>query len=147
MDEEYSKDMKRASRRKSDWHHAIRKKHLSRYYNWWYKSLHSYSKGKIHCSCPMCASKSKKRRRLAYGKRINWKLADIRRLEEMKEQKEEMTVLTTIPIKDKKNGFWHCSNCGRFVGYEDNDPYDENEYDNYCSKCGCRVLWENKNET
>lgn len=144
MDKEYSKDMKRASRRKSDWHHALHKKYLSRYYDWRYKSLHCYSKGKIHCSCPICATKSKKRRRLRYNKRINWDLADIRRLEEMKEQESEIKILAASPVKDENSIFWLCGNCGNIVGFDDNDLYDEVEGDAYCSKCGCCVLWGNK---
>lgn len=138
MDEEFSKDMKRAIRRKSDWHHAIHKKHLSRYYDWRYAALHCYSKGKIHCSCPLCASKSKKRRRLGYSKRINWKLADMRRLEEMKEQKEETIIAAVAPTINEDSTCWLCGNCGNVIGY-----YDNIERDNFCGKCGCRVLWEN----
>ena len=26
----------------------------------WYNNLHEYSKGKIHCSCPLCSAKTRK---------------------------------------------------------------------------------------
>lgn len=77
----------RAWRRKADWHHALRKRRMSPE---WYTVLHRYSKGKIHCSCPICATKSKKRRKVAYGSRINWRLADMRRMTEMADQEKEL---------------------------------------------------------
>ena len=79
--------MNRAERRKSDWHHALHRWRMSPE---WYTVLHRYSKGKIHCSCPLCATKSKKRRKVAYGSRINWRLADMRRMIEMDEQEKEL---------------------------------------------------------
>ena len=52
----------RASRRRKDYVKALRKKRISDNYcgNYpYYHHLHQYSKNKIHCSCPLCASKSK----------------------------------------------------------------------------------------
>ena len=47
------------------------------------------------------------------------------------------------PVRDKETGrFWLCGNCGAYVGYEDNDPSDPNEFDNYCRNCGRSVKWE-----
>ena len=49
------------------------------------------------------------------------------------------------PVRDEKTGrIWLCGNCGSYVGFEDNDPHDPNEYDNYCRKCGKPVLWEGR---
>lgn len=46
------------------------------------------------------------------------------------------------PVRDKETGrCWCCGNCGTYVGFEDNDSADPNEYDNYCRKCGRPVLW------
>lgn len=58
--ESEGKDYTRGERRRRDIAHALRKraKDRSRQSNTsrhdWYDNLHEYSKGKIHCSCPMC---------------------------------------------------------------------------------------------
>ena len=47
------------------------------------------------------------------------------------------------PVRDEKTGrFWLCGNCGEYVGFEDNDPSDPNEFDNYCRNCGRKVKWK-----
>ena len=47
------------------------------------------------------------------------------------------------PVLDEQTGrIWLCGNCGSYVGFEDNDEYDPNEYDKFCRECGKRVLWE-----
>ena len=47
------------------------------------------------------------------------------------------------PVRDEKTGrFWLCGNCGEYVGFEDNDPSDPNEFDNFCRNCGRKVKWE-----
>jgi len=62
----------RALRRFNSRNKAIRKKRISdsfmgmssngeRYH--WYKYLHQYDKGKIHCSCPLCRRKTKSKHR------------------------------------------------------------------------------------
>ena len=49
------------------------------------------------------------------------------------------------PVLDKQTGrLWLCGNCGSYVGFEDNDPHDPNEYDKYCRECGRPVLWEGR---
>lgn len=75
----YNRDM---SRRK-----ALRKRRIAKQRDpefEYYKNLHQYSKGKIHCSCPMCSAKTRnkgKRRYLAgnYSPSINYKLSDLKR--------------------------------------------------------------------
>lgn len=76
--------MSRALKRKNDWRKAKRKEWIVHHvYGWpegWYHNLHEYSKGKIHCSCPMCAAKTNpKRRRIARG----YNGSDQRRIDEM----------------------------------------------------------------
>ena len=47
------------------------------------------------------------------------------------------------PVLDERTGrIWLCGNCRSYVGFEDNDPHDPNEFDKYCRECGRRVLWE-----
>jgi len=79
----YNRDV---SRRK-----ALRKRRITKqWYGYndpefeYYKNLHQYSKGKIHCSCPMCSAKTRnkgKRRYLAgnYSPSINYKHSELKR--------------------------------------------------------------------
>ena len=49
------------------------------------------------------------------------------------------------PVLDEQTGrMWLCGNCGSYVGFEDNDPHDPNEFDKYCRECGRPVLWEGR---
>ena len=49
------------------------------------------------------------------------------------------------PVLDEQTGrLWLCGNCGSYVGFEDNDPHDPNEFDKYCRQCGRPVLWESR---
>ncbi len=49
------------------------------------------------------------------------------------------------PVRDSETGrFWICGNCGGYVGFEDNDEYDPNEFSNFCADCGKPVLWEGR---
>ena len=49
------------------------------------------------------------------------------------------------PILDEQTGrIWLCGKCGSYVGFEDNDPHDPNEFDKYCRECGHPVLWEGR---
>lgn len=49
------------------------------------------------------------------------------------------------PVLDEQTGrIWLCGKCGSYVGFEDNDPHDPNEFDKYCRECGTPVLWEGR---
>lgn len=49
------------------------------------------------------------------------------------------------PVRDEQTGrLWLCGNCGSYVGFEDHDEDDPNEFNKYCSKCGRPVLWEDR---
>jgi len=49
------------------------------------------------------------------------------------------------PVLDEQTGrMWLCGKCGSYVGFEDNDPHDPNEFDKYCRECGRPVLWEGR---
>ena len=84
----YKRDV---SRRK-----ALRKLHLARQIYWhsgkdYYDNLHQFSKNKIHCSCPMCSTKTRnkgKRRYKSgnYMRHINYKVSELRRLISMDEE-------------------------------------------------------------
>ena len=54
-------DRTMATRRRTTYIKAIRKKKISDSYldSPYYNHIHQYSKNKIHCSCPLCAAKSK----------------------------------------------------------------------------------------
>ena len=53
-----------------------------------------------------------------------------------------LELLTTQSVKPRRNGrVWLCGNCGEYVGFEDHDENDPNEFDNYCRKCGKAVAW------
>ena len=79
---------------------ALRKRRLAReIYRWnpeweYYDNLHQFSKNKIHCSCPMCSTKTRnkgKRRAKAsnYCRSLNYRRADLLRLIAMDEQMRE----------------------------------------------------------
>ena len=97
------KPKNRAKRRKNDWKKAIRKKKLIHFYSIgdWYKHLHQYSKGKIHCSCSLCKPKVSKRRP-AFGEEKGrhgghwWRHTDVKRFLAMtyreKEYKNELVI-------------------------------------------------------
>lgn len=54
--------------RYESWKKALRKRKIDKQVHWcgrdgehtWYNNLHEYSKGKIHCSCGLCAAKTRK---------------------------------------------------------------------------------------
>lgn len=88
------KPKNRAKRRKNDWKKAIRKQKLSKMYaafpEGWYHNLHEYSKGKIHCSCPLCAAKTNPKRKLIS---VGNTMQDQKRIDEMIfEEKEEESI-------------------------------------------------------
>lgn len=77
-----SSNRTRAWRRRTDVTKALRKRSITQHY-WsskshpYYPNLHQFSKNKIHCSCPMCSSKTNNR--WNYGPRHNYKISDLRR--------------------------------------------------------------------
>jgi hypothetical protein len=85
-EENIEKSRARAVRRKKDFTKAIRKKKMWPEY---YKDLHQYSKNKIHCSCPLCATKTRGKITTKQGAGENWSIKDKKRIEEMKEQEKE----------------------------------------------------------
>lgn len=81
---------------------ALRKRRLARgiYHSWgnpeweYYDNLHQFSKNKIHCSCPMCSTKTRNkghRRHKAgnYNRNLNYKASELRRLLAMNEEEME----------------------------------------------------------
>ena len=79
-----------AEKRHNDWKKAIRKRNITKQWRLkhdYYDNLHQYSKNKIHCSCPLCAckSKGKKAKRLT-GPSECWSMKDKKRIEEMEDQ-------------------------------------------------------------
>lgn len=70
--------------------HIRRKKRIcQKEYGWdYYDHDGCYSKGKIHCSCPMCSIKSKNRKSRYYAKR-NWKHSDLLKINELENQEQE----------------------------------------------------------
>lgn len=95
------KDKGRAKRRKTDAKKAIRKRKLAQELytistdtdKWeWFNNLHQYSKNKIHCSCPICRAKTKKKKSKfgtfeRNGK--NWKHSDLQKIESAKQKEKE----------------------------------------------------------
>lgn len=85
---------KTAEKRHNDWKKAVRKRRIDRERDPrdthdYYDNLHQYSKNKIHCSCPLCRSKTNPKKGQGCGPSMNWSEADQRKLEDMKEQEEE----------------------------------------------------------
>lgn len=75
-----------AERRKNDFNKAIRKKNIIEHNHGFslYDNLHQYSKNKIHCSCPLCSTKSK------HGNTPNYKHSDEMKIESMNAKLSEM---------------------------------------------------------
>ena len=84
----------RGNRRKQNYIKAARKEKIARSIygsallseeGWHYFSnLNQYSKGKIHCSCPMCSQKTN----MKHNKK-NYKVSDIKKINSMGSQLEE----------------------------------------------------------
>ena len=91
--------------------HIARKKNICKHvygFDWYLKGDGYYNKGKIHCSCPMCATKTNDRNliksrgpvsknrqfcRLAgthqrYGRK-NWPITDRRKIDDMRAQLDD----------------------------------------------------------
>ena len=70
---------------------ALRKRNITEhvYYDTghpYYNNLHQYSKNKIHCSCPMCRSKTKnkgQKKHNCWSPSVNYKVSDKRKLLKM----------------------------------------------------------------
>ena len=88
----YNRDV---SRRK-----ALRKQRISREVDYWspgsrgehFDNLHQYSKNKVHCSCPLCSTKTRnkgRRDRKNYQRSINYKKSDLVKQMSMDSQMEE----------------------------------------------------------
>ena len=88
----YNRDV---SRRK-----ALRKRRISKEYGYWspnsrgehFDNLHQYSKNKVHCSCPLCSTKTRnkgRRDRKNYQRSINYKKSDLIKQMSMDAQMEE----------------------------------------------------------
>lgn len=91
----------RAERRHLDRTKALRKRAITRAVYpesdfEYYRDLHTYSKNKIHCSCPMCRNKTNGR--YMWGAHItsnvnkgghNYSRQDIRTIEHLKSTEEE----------------------------------------------------------
>lgn len=57
-----------------------------------YKNLHQYSKNKIHCSCPMCSTKTRNKGRSKHkgmSPPINYKISDIKKIQRMDDSELE----------------------------------------------------------
>ena len=75
---------------------ALRKKKISD--SWYpgdapyYDNLHQYSKNKIHCSCPMCSTKTrnkgKRRKSWNYDRSINYKPSELKQHISMNQAEE-----------------------------------------------------------
>ena len=78
----------RAYTRAKTWTKAIRKYHMAPHY---YDNLHQFADNKIHCSCPLCASKTNNKNRKTRGHEPskNWSITDKKKLEDMKNQINE----------------------------------------------------------
>lgn len=96
----------RAETRHQCWRHALRRRKIchdiySTDYGFdgsnYYDNLHQYSKNKIHCSCGACRAKTRnkgpRKRRIHgnYSPNINWDINDLRRIESMQQELNEVT--------------------------------------------------------
>lgn len=94
---------------------ALRKKRIADQIYWtsrergwdYYDNLHQYSKNKIHCSCPLCSSKTKnkgKRGKKNYNPAVNWKPSDRRRLDAVGYVEEEPQDVMNVKILMDEDG-------------------------------------------
>lgn len=74
------------------WRKALRKRRIAREILQfdYYSNLHQYSKNKIHCSCPLCQTRTKVgRKQLDWSKgRYNWKISEQRKIDSKNYQEE-----------------------------------------------------------
>lgn len=90
----------RGYNRDISWRKALCKRRISREIcsdrfsvNEYYDNLHQYSKNKIHCSCPLCSTKTRnkgRRKRGNYSPSIYWKKSDLIQQIDMNEQEKEL---------------------------------------------------------
>ena len=82
----------RAERRHKDLSKALRKRKIAKEVYWsfhdggcweYYDNLHQYSKNKIHCSCPLCASKTNRKRKNWYGVAYDPPIRDKKQIEKL----------------------------------------------------------------
>lgn len=76
----------RAERRRNNILKARRKRRICQEaYHWdYYDNLHQYSKNKIHCSCPLCATKTNgKKIKHGWQSGFNPTIRDARQLEKL----------------------------------------------------------------
>ncbi len=85
----------KSERRHNDWRKAIRKKRISDQYacfqnngTHWYDNLHQYSKNKIHCSCPLCRSKTNDQS--VCGPAMNWPERDRKQIDRMQQDLNDL---------------------------------------------------------
>lgn len=78
----------RAYYRKQRAKHIRRKKNIClKEYGWaYYEHEGSYSKGKIHCSCPLCTAKTKNK----WG--YNFKPSELKKIKSLEEQEKEYMI-------------------------------------------------------
>lgn len=61
----------------------------------------------------------------------------------LKEITQVKTKKDAIAVKPYRKGrIWLCGNCGSYVGFEDHDENDPNDFYNYCHECGTKVEWD-----
>lgn len=85
----------RSERRHNDVVKAIRKRNIVKEVyprddpSWeYYNNLHQYSKNKIHCSCPLCSSKTRMKK--SRGRIYNPPISQLRRMDEMDYETKEL---------------------------------------------------------
>ena len=74
--------------------HISRKKRIAKSIGWTKRHDGMFSKGKIHCSCPMCAEKTNTKRIGRVGKYYchkpeNWKHSDLLKIQSMEDDYKE----------------------------------------------------------
>ena len=58
----------------------------------YYNNLHQYSKNKIHCSCPMCSSKTRNkghRKRNCWAPSLNYTISDLRKIDSLNYKEDD----------------------------------------------------------
>jgi len=75
----------RAERRRNNFLKARRKQKICQeiYGTEFYKHLHMYSKNKIHCSCPLCAVKTRMKKGKFWYPSFHPKISDKRQIEKL----------------------------------------------------------------